>query len=264
MVLESGKKSLENQLNGGRDVLSSMATKAATDSSLLLKRQDRLTVDRATNAVVRLPMSASLVFYVCVVLCVVCCVLCAVCCVRCTVCTVCCVSCVVGCVCVCLCHGCRRGSSGIKPTSSVEAHQELGCPPHGCKLMLKRMRTLISWPRAAKHPLAEWLTARGSCASMLRILFRMCSESFPIPKNSQQIMNTFWKRVLPVQPTKNTVLDKKWVFRILNTCVQILCFFCLCNLNESNLWPAARPFLNASNAHTAQPLCGLRCSCGHM
>ena len=98
MVLESGKKSLENHLNGGRDVLSSMATKAATDSSLLLKRQDRLTVDRATNAVVKLPMCASLVFYVCVVLCVVCCVLCAVYGVYGVLCVVCCAMCV---VCVC-------------------------------------------------------------------------------------------------------------------------------------------------------------------
>ena len=93
---------------------------------------------------------------------------------------------------VCLCHGCRRGSSGFQPTSSVEtliknsdAHLD------GCKLMLKRMRTLISWPRAAKHPLAEWLTDRGLCASMLRILFRICSESFTVLNNSQQIMNTF-------------------------------------------------------------------------
>ena len=167
----AGKKSLENQLNGGRDVFSSMAAKAATDSCLLLKRLDRLTVDRATNAVVRLPMSASLVFYV-RVLCDVCCGFCV--------------------ECVCLCHGCRRGSSGIKPTSSVEtliknsdAHLD------GCKLMLKRMRTLISWPRGAKHPLAEWLTDRGLCASMLRILFRICSESLTILNNSQQLMNTF-------------------------------------------------------------------------
>ena len=190
-VPASGKKSLENQLNGGRDVLSSMATKAATDSSLLLKRQVRLTVGRATNAVVRLPMSANLVFYVCVVQCVVCCPLCAVWCVRCTVCTVCRVSCVVRCV-VVLCHGCRRGSSGIKPTSSVEALiKNSDAHLDGCKLMLKRMRTLISWPRAAKHPLAEWLTARGSCASMLRILFRLCSESFANLNTSQQIMNTF-------------------------------------------------------------------------
>ena len=64
--------------------------------------------------------------------------------------------------CVCLCHGCRRGSSGIKPTSSVEALiKNSGAHLDGCKLMLKRMRTLISWTRAAKHPLAEWLTARG-------------------------------------------------------------------------------------------------------
>ena len=69
-------------------------------------------------------MSANLVFYVCV-LCVVCGVgvygvLCDVCCGF---------LCVVGFVlCVCLSHGCRRGSSGIKPTSSVE-DQELGCPP---------------------------------------------------------------------------------------------------------------------------------------
>ena len=112
-----GQKVSENQLNGGRDVLSSMATKAATDSSLLHKRQDRLTVDRATNAVVRLPMSGNLVFY----LCVLCCALCAVCCVRCTVCTVCRVSCVVCCamcvvgflLCVCLCHGCRRGGPRV-------------------------------------------------------------------------------------------------------------------------------------------------------
>ena len=107
MVLESGKKSLENQLNGGRDVLSSMATKAATDSSLLLKRQVRLTVGRATNAVVRLPMSANLVFYVCVLCCVcaVRCVLCVVCGVRCVRCVVCRVLCDVCCgfcvVCVC-------------------------------------------------------------------------------------------------------------------------------------------------------------------
>ena len=95
MVLESGKKSLENQHNGGRDVLSSMAAKAATDSSLFVKRQDRLTVDRATHAVVRLPMSASLVFFVCVcvVLCIVCDVLCAVYGVSCVVC---CAMCVVG------------------------------------------------------------------------------------------------------------------------------------------------------------------------
>ena len=88
LVQESGKKSLENQLNGGRDVLSSMAAKAATDSSLLLKRQDRLTVDRATNAVVRLSMSASLVFYVCV-WCVVRCVLCVLCAVYGVSCVVC-------------------------------------------------------------------------------------------------------------------------------------------------------------------------------
>ena len=88
MVLESGKKSLENQINGGRDVLTSMAAKAPTDSSLLLTRQDRLTVDRATNAVVRLPMSANLGFYVRVVLCVVCCVCCALCAVSCVVCRV--------------------------------------------------------------------------------------------------------------------------------------------------------------------------------
>ena len=97
MVLESGKKFLENQLNGGRDVLSSVAAKAATDSCLLLKRQDRLAVDRATNAVVRLPMSASLVFYV---LCVVCCVLCAVYGVSCVACRV---SCLVRCVLWVLC-----------------------------------------------------------------------------------------------------------------------------------------------------------------
>ena len=97
LVQESGKESLENQLNGGRDVLSSMAAKAPTDSSLLLKRQDRLTVDRETNAVVRLPMSASLVFYV---LCVWCCALCAVRCVRCVLCRV---SCVVRCVLWVLC-----------------------------------------------------------------------------------------------------------------------------------------------------------------
>ena len=122
-VPASGKKSLENQLNGGRDVLSSMAAKAATDSSLLLKRQVRLTVGRATNAVVRLPMSANLVFHVYVVLCVVCCVLCAVYgAVYGVSCVVCCAMCVVGfLLCVCLCHGCRRGSSCIKPTSSVEA-----------------------------------------------------------------------------------------------------------------------------------------------
>ena len=99
LVQESGKKSLENQLNGGRDVLSSMAAKAATDSSLLLKRQDRLTVDRATNAVVRLPMSANLVFFMCVC-CAVRCVLCVVCGVRCVVCRV---SCVVRCVLWVLC-----------------------------------------------------------------------------------------------------------------------------------------------------------------
>ena len=188
-VPASGKKSLENQLNGGRDVLSSMATKAATDSSLLLERQVRLTVGRATNAVVSLPMSANLVFYVCAL----CCVLCAVYGVYGESCVVCCAMCVVGFVlCVCLCYGCRRGSSGIKPTSSVEALiKNSDAHLDGCKLMLKRMRTLISWPRAAKHPLAEWLTARGLCASMLRILFRMCSESFANLNNSQQIMNTF-------------------------------------------------------------------------
>ena len=186
MVPESGKMSLENQLNGGRNVLSSMAAKAATDSSLLLKRQDRFTVDRATNAVVRVSMSASLVFYVRVLGC-------ALCAVYGVSCVVCCAMCVVGfLLCVCLCHGCRRGSSGIKRTSSVEALiKNSDAHLDGCKLMLKRMRTLISWPRAAKHPLAEWLTDRGLCASMLRILFRICSEPFTILNNSQQIMNTF-------------------------------------------------------------------------
>ena len=97
MVLRVGQEvSGSNQLNGGRDVLNSMAAKAATDSSLLLKRQNGLTVDRATNAVVRLPMFANLVFYVCVGMCVVYSVSCVVC--R-VLCDVCCGFCVVVCVC---------------------------------------------------------------------------------------------------------------------------------------------------------------------
>ena len=98
------KKSLENHLNGGRDVLSSMATKAATDSSLLLKRQVRLTQCGCEAAHV----CQSCVLCVC---CAVRCVLCVVCCVLCAVygvygvsCVVCCAMCVVGfvlCVYVC-------------------------------------------------------------------------------------------------------------------------------------------------------------------
>ena len=130
MVLESGKKSLENLLHGGRDVLGSMAAKAATDSSLFLKRQDRLAVDRATNAVVRLLMSACLVFYVCVL----CCALCAVCCVRCAVCrvscVVCCAMCVVGFV---LSVSVRWMPPRVLEYKTNQqcgsSHQELGCPP---------------------------------------------------------------------------------------------------------------------------------------
>ena len=140
--------------------------------------------------------------YVCVVLCVVCCVLCAVCCVRCTVCTVCRVLCVVRCLlwvfcCVCVCAmDAAAGVLGYKSsTSSVEALiKNSDAHLDGCKLMLKRMRTLISWPRAAKHPLAEWLTARGLCASMLRILFqnvfRVVRKSQQFPTNYEHILKT--------------------------------------------------------------------------
>ena len=194
MVLESGKKFLENQLNGGRDVLSSMAAEAATDSSLLLKRQDRLAVDCATNAVVTLPMSASLVFYVCVVLCVVCCVLCAVYCVSCVVCRVLFDVCLWVLCCVCLCHGCRRGSSGYTTNQQCgSSHQELECPPRRLQAHVEEDADahLLAACKPGRHSWAELLTDRGLCASMLRVLFRICSESLTILNNSQQIMNTF-------------------------------------------------------------------------
>ena len=179
----SGKKSPENQLNGGRDVLSSMATEGR-DGQQPLAQKTGPTYSGSCN---KCGCEAAHVCQSCVLcVCVLCCALCAVRCVLCVVCGVRCVVCRVLCdvccgfcvVCVCLCHGCRRGSSGIKPTSSVEALiKNSDAHLDGCKLMLKRMRTLISWPRAAKHSLAEWLTDRGSCASMLRILFQNCVQS---------------------------------------------------------------------------------------
>ena len=115
-------------------------------------------------------------------------------------CVVCCAMCVVGFVLsVCLCHGCRLGSSGFQPTSSVEALiKNSDAHLDGCKLMLKRMRTLISWPRGAKHPLAEWLTDRGLSASMLRIrfqnLFRIAHNSEQFPTTYEHILKTGFAR----------------------------------------------------------------------
>ena len=151
-VPASGKKSPENQLNGGRDVLSSMATKAATDSSLLLKRQVRLTVGRATNVVVRLPMFANLVFHVRCVLCVVCCVLCAVYGVYGVSCVVCCAMCVVGFVLCVSVPWMPPRVLGYKANQQCgSSHQELGCPP-------RRLQAHVE-EDADAHLLAAWSQA---------------------------------------------------------------------------------------------------------
>ena len=128
--------------------LARWTAKAATDSSLLLKRQDRLTVDRATNTVVRLPMSASLVFYVCVL----CCALCAVCCVRCTVCRVLCDVCCGFCVeCVSVPWMPARVLGYKTNQQCGNSHQELGCPP-------RRLQAHVG-EDADAHLLAAWSQA---------------------------------------------------------------------------------------------------------
>ena len=148
--MAGSRKSLENQLNGGLDVLSSMAAKAATDSSLLLKRLDRLTVDRATHAVVRLHMSASLVFYVCVVLCVVCCALCAAYGVSCVVCCAMCVVSFVLCVSV---PWMPPRVLGYKTNQQCgSSHQELGCPPRQLQAHVEEdtdAHLLAAWSQAS-------------------------------------------------------------------------------------------------------------------